>query len=126
MPPIRVVIANSAEAVIASPVNVSSPDSQSFATVHATTDIPETVARLRAQLAVVDLEVVSFSELGELCKEFPATAFVCTHRLADDAMWARALAAGAVDCCLSADLQSIVENANKYVAIKEAEATAAA
>ena len=126
MPPIRVVIANSAEAIIASPVNVSSPDSKSFATVHATTDIRETVARLRAQLAVVDLEVVSFSELGEMCKEFPATAFVCIHRLADDAMWARALAAGAVDCCLSADLPRIVENANTYAAIKGAEATAAA
>jgi len=124
MPPIRVVVANSAEAIVASPVNVSSPGSPSFATVHATTDIRETVARLRAQLAVVDLEFVSFSELGELCKEFPATAFVCIHRLADDAMWARALAAGAVDCCLSADLERIVENANSYVAIKEATAAA--
>jgi len=122
--PIRVVIANSAEAIVASPVNLSGPDSTSFATVHATTDIRDTVARLRAQLAVVDLEVVSFSELGELCKEFPATAFVCIHRLADDAMWARALAAGAVDCCLSADLERIVENANSYVAIKEATAAA--
>jgi len=126
MAPIRVVIANSAEAIVGSPVNVSSPDSSSFATVHATTDIRETVARLRAQLAVVDLEVVSFSELGELCKEFPGTAFVCIHRLADDAMWARALAAGAVDCCLSADLERIVGNAYSYVAIKGAEATAAA
>ena len=124
MPPIRVVVAKSAEAIVASPVNLSGPDSTCFATVHATTDIRETVARLRAQLAVVDLEVVSFSELGELCSEFPATAFVCVHRLADDAMWARALAAGAVDCCLSADLERIVENANSYVAIKEATAAA--
>jgi len=124
MPPIRVVIANSVEAIVGSPVSVSGPDSPIFATVHVTTEIRETVARLRAQLAVVDLEVVSFSELGELCKEFPATAFVCVHRLADDAMWARALAAGAVDCCLSADLERIVENANSYVAIKEATAAA--
>src|SRR3974377_2119041 len=93
--PIRVVIANSAEAIVASPVNLSGPDSTCFATVHATTDIRETVARLRAQLAVVDLEVVSFSELGELCKEFPATAFVCIHRLAADALWGAALSAGA-------------------------------
>jgi len=126
MPPIRVVIANSAETIVASPVSVSSPDSQSFATVHVTADIRGTVARLRAQIAVVDLEVVSFSDLGELCKEFPATAFVCIHRLADDAMWAQALAAGAVDCCVSADLPRIVENANSYAAGKEAEATAAA
>ena len=124
MPPIRVVIANSVEAIVGSPVSVSGPDSPIFATVHVTTEIRETVARLRAQLAVVDLEVVSFSELGELCKEFPATAFVCVHRLADDAMWARALAAGAVDCCLSADLERIVENANSYVAIKKATAAA--
>ena len=124
MPPIRVVIANSVEAIVGSPVSVSGPDSPIFATVHVTTEIRETVARLRAQLAVVDLEVVSFSELGELCKEFPATAFVCVHRLADDAMWARALAAGAVDCRLSADLERIVENANSYVAIKKATAVA--
>lgn len=126
MPPIRVVISNSVEAILASPVNVSSPDSLNFATVHATTEIRDTVPRLRAQLAVVDLEVVSLSELAELCREFPATAFVSIHRLADEAMWAQALAAGAVDCRVSADLPRIVENAHSYVAIKEAEATAAA
>ena len=45
------------------------------------------------------------------------------HRLADDAMWAQALAVGAVDCCLSRDLPRILENADRYIAIKEAEAT---
>ena len=41
-------------------------------------------------------------------------------------MWMQALAAGAVDCCVSADLPRILENADRYVAIKEAEASTAA
>jgi hypothetical protein len=97
---------------------------QNLTTVHAAASVRESVPRLRAQLAIVDLEVVSFSELADLCREFPATAFVCVHRLADDSMWMQALASGAVDCCLSADLSRILENADRYVAIKEAGAAA--
>lgn len=124
MQPIRVVVANSVEAlpkaVLASPYR----GVQNLTTVHATAEVRETVPRVRAQLAIVDLEVVTYSEVAELCREFPATAFVCVHRLADDAMWMKSLAAGAVDCCSSADLSRILENADRYVAIK-ANSTAA-
>jgi hypothetical protein len=126
MPPVRVVVANRVEALPKSLLTASSRESQIFATVHATSEVRETVPRLRAQLAIVDLEVVSFSELADLCNEFPATAFVCTHRLADDSMWTQALSAGAVDCCQSTDLPLILESADRYVAIKKAEATTAA
>ncbi len=37
---------------------------------------------------------------------------VCTHRLADEHMWAEALAAGALDCCFDDDWQSIVRALN--------------
>src|SRR5208282_2497669 len=50
------------------------------------------VARLRAPFAVVDLELIGLPELKRLCAQFPSTAFVCIHRLADDRMWAEALA----------------------------------
>src|ERR1039458_1469984 len=40
------------------------------------------------------LELISMAELKKLCSQFPSTAFVCVHRLADDQMWTEALAMG--------------------------------
>jgi len=126
MSPVRVVFANPSQELPKSLLSVTRRELPNFATVHATAEMREMVPRLRAQLAVVDLEMISFQELAELCREFPATAFVCIHRLADDAMWAQSLAAGAVDCCSAADLPWILQNAERYVAIKNLEATSAA
>ena len=126
MPRVRVVIANPAETLPKSTYKSSNRESQNLTTVHGAAEIRATVPRLRAQLAIVDLELVTFLELAELCKEFPSTAFVCIHRLADDTMWTQALAAGAVDCCVGTDLPRILENADRYVAIKQAEASTAA
>jgi len=75
------------------------------------------VARFRASFAVLDLELIRLAEVKELCSEFPATAFVCVHRLADDLMWSQALAAGAMDCCLTSDLKSILDASERYVAL---------
>ncbi len=99
---------------------------QNVATVSNVDEIRSTIARLRAPLAVVDLELVNFSELGELCQEFPATAFVSTHRLADDAMWSQSLAMGAVDCCLASDVPKILQASDRYAAIRQSQATPAA
>ena len=88
-------------------------------------DVRTTVARFRAPFAVVDLELVSIAELKQLCRQFPATAFVCIHRLADDKMWSEALAAGAVDCCCSADLQGILQASERYVVISRGRPAAA-
>jgi hypothetical protein len=126
MPPVRVVIAHPVDALPRLQATFAGSESQKPATVHAVSDIRATVPRLRAQLAIVDLELVSFPELAALCREFPATAFVCVHRLADEEMWAQALASGAVDCCLSTELPRILENADRYVTMKEAEASTAA
>jgi hypothetical protein len=126
MPPVRVVIANPVHELPKFLPAASDSRLQNLTTVHSLSDIRATVPRLRAQLAILNLEVVTLPELAELCSEFPATAFVCVHRLADDAMWMQSLTAGAVDCCLSADLSRILENADRYVAIKEAEASTAA
>ncbi len=88
-------------------------------------EIASAVARFRAPFAVVDLELVDFAKLKSLCAEFPATAFVCIHRLADDRMWADALAMGAVDCCHSSDLRGILMASDRYVVLSRARSTAA-
>jgi hypothetical protein len=123
---VRVVLANPSAELPKSLLSVPRRELPNFATVHAAAEIRNMVPRLRAQLAVVDLEMITFQELADLCHEFPATAFVCIHRLADDAMWAQSLAAGAVDCCSTADLPWIMQNAERYVTLKQAEATSAA
>ena len=103
-------------------VVVAQPDQQSaealavslrhhFKAVYVARDFEEAraaVPRRRADLLVVDLELTSLAGIEQLRLELPATAVVCTHRLADQALWKRALAAGALDCCHTSDVRSIV------------------
>ena len=87
-----------------------------FKAVHVASDFAEvrqSVPRHRADLLVIDLELASLPEIEQLRREMPATAVVCTHRLADEELWTRALAAGAVDCCHSSDIRSIVLAADR-------------
>jgi len=84
------------------------------------------LVRLRAPFAVVDLELIGMAELKKLCSQFPSTAFVCIHRLADDRMWSEALAAGAVDCCHSSDVHGILLASERYVVLSRAHVAAAA
>jgi len=126
MGPINIVLAHRDPALTENLVRSIQKRFRIVETANSPDEIRCTVARLRAQLAIVDLELINFSELEELCREFPATAFVCTHRLADDGMWSQSLAMGAVDCCLASDLQTIVQASDRYVAIKESVATSAA
>ncbi len=88
-------------------------------------ELKSAVARFRAPFAVIDLELVGLGELKELCQNFPATAFVCIHRLADDHMWSEALAMGAVDCCHCDDLHGILMASEKYVVLSRSRAAAA-
>ncbi len=84
------------------------------------------VARYRAPFAVVDLELVGLNELQQLCHDFPTTAYVCIHRLADDRMWSDALAAGAVDCCHCDDLAGILMASERYVVLCRGRSASAA
>lgn len=113
MKPLTVVVAQgdpqAAEALAASLLN-------HFKAVHVARSLEEarnSVPKHRADLLVVDLELASLPEVEQLRRELPATAVVCTHRLADEELWARALAAGAVDCCHSSDVRSIVLAADR-------------
>ncbi len=85
-------------------------------------EVRSAVARFRAPFAVVDLELIPPAELKTLCQEFPATAFVSIHRLADDRMWSDALAMGAVDCCHSEDAHGILLASERYVVLSRARA----
>ena len=66
-----------------------------FRVVHLAGDVDElwrAIPKNRADVAIVDLELVSLCEVQQLKREFAATTVVCTHRLADEKMWADALA----------------------------------
>ena len=71
----------------------------------------EDIVKQRASLAIIDVENAGFEEIHRLHLEFPHVSILCTHRLADEAMWAEALSAGASDLCDTFDLASIVRSA---------------
>jgi DNA-binding response OmpR family regulator len=88
--------------------------SNRFSSVHLTRSLEElriSIARYRAEVAVLDLEKASLLELSTLRSDFPAACIVCTHRCADEEMWAAALDAGASDVCTSGDTSGIVHAA---------------
>jgi hypothetical protein len=125
MRPINVVLAHH-DAVAADDLVASlNKQFRNLAIANSAGEIAPAVARLRAPFAVVDLELVGFPKLKSLCSEFPATAFVCIHRLADDRMWSEALASGAVDCCQSGDLQGILLASERYVVLTRTRSVAA-
>jgi len=75
-------------------------------------NIRNEILRSRAALAVVDLELVPLAEVKELCREL-GIRVVCTHRLADENLWAAVLGAGAEDWCSSNDVPGIVSAAER-------------
>jgi DNA-binding NtrC family response regulator len=62
-------------------------------------EIRTTLARYRADVLVLDLENSHLEDVNSLVKEFPRLSVVCTHRLADEELWAEALRHGAADMC---------------------------
>jgi DNA-binding NarL/FixJ family response regulator len=85
-------------------------------------ELRQAIPKNRADVAIVDLELASFSEVQQLKREFSATTIVCTHRLADEKMWMDALAAGASDCCYSSDVRAIVLAASHTKTVSHAHA----
>jgi DNA-binding NtrC family response regulator len=75
---------------------------QHFQSVHLARSHEElrpTIARNRAQVLVLDMEKSFWGEVERLHREFPSLSIVCTHRLADEELWAEALNQGAADIC---------------------------
>ena len=66
------------------------------------------IPRHRADIAIIDLELVDVNDVEELHHDFPPTNIICTHRLADEELWTASLNAGAHDCCMCDDVRSIL------------------
>lgn len=94
--------------------NLADSFAKIFRTVHVTSSLPDAltaVIKHKANVAVVDMEVVSSGEIEQFLSELPHLRVVCNHRIADDELWMTALNAGAADCCISSDIKSIVNAA---------------
>jgi DNA-binding response OmpR family regulator len=83
-------------------------------------DIP----RHRADVAVLDIEASCLTDVARLHREFPGVSIVCTHRVADEEMWAAALNAGASDMCPACDTQGILLSAERSALLEHARASA--
>jgi DNA-binding NarL/FixJ family response regulator len=81
---------------------------RSVAVARSLDELRDAIPKHHADVAIVDLELVGLPELEHLHQSFRKTSIVCTHRVADEEMWASALAAGASDMCSSSDVDSIV------------------
>lgn len=79
--------------------------------VQSLAELRNRIAKHRADVAVLDIETASLSEVEHLSHDFPGASIVCTHRVADEEMWAAALQAGAADVCPADDIPSIVRAA---------------
>ncbi len=85
--------------------------SSSYFTVHTVRsldDLRTSMVKHHTDVAILDLEVASLKALQCLCREFPHTSMVGTHRLADEELWASALRAGAVDVCPADDANAVL------------------
>jgi len=76
--------------------------------VRSVNELRADVAKHRAEVVILDIEVASISDVERLSHEFPGIGIVCTHRLADEEMWTAALNAGATDICPSYDTRGIL------------------
>jgi len=85
-------------------------------------DLLHSIPKHRADVAIVDLELANLEQVQQLSKKFTGTTIVCTHRLADERMWAEALAVGAADCCHTSDVRAIVLAATNVKPLSHAHA----
>lgn len=96
-----------------------------FRLVNVARDLEElrlAIPRHSADVAIVDLERTGLEVVRQLHDDFAATSIVCTHRLADERLWAQALGAGAVDCCAGSDVRAIVLAATHTLVVPHAHA----
>ena len=73
-------------------------------------EIRPAISRYRANVLVLDLERSGLKDVQELHREFPGLSIVCTHRLADEELWAEALRSGASDMCVPNRTDDIVRS----------------
>lgn len=96
-----------------------------FSMVHVAESLEELrllIPRYRTDVAIVDVELVRLAEIERIHREFPGVSLVCTHRVADEEMWATVLNAGASDMCPTYDTRSIVMSTMRQYAQSHAAA----
>ena len=71
-------------------------------------DLRATITKHRAEVLVVDMEGAHLQMVERLHRDYPAICIVCTHRVADEQMWAAALDVGASDYCQTSDTEGIL------------------
>jgi DNA-binding NarL/FixJ family response regulator len=81
---------------------------RSVAVARSLEELREAIPKNNADAAIVDLELIDLPDVERLHRVYRNTAIVCTHRCADEEMWAAALAAGAGDMCSSQDVNGII------------------
>jgi len=118
MKPLNVVIAQmdpkKAEAIAASLHNYF----RSVSVARSKEELCHAIPRRRADVAVIDLEMITFAELAQLHRDLPATALVCTHRIPDEEMWTGAMSAGAADVCENQNVGTVVDSTLRSVGVK--------
>lgn len=108
MQPLGVVLLQRDAGVAQSLVSALSRSFRSVQQVHSLFDLRTSIAKRRARVAILDMEAASLTDVEHLSHEFPGACIVCTHRCADEEMWAAALNAGASDVCTSWDTRGIL------------------
>jgi DNA-binding NtrC family response regulator len=91
----------------------------SFHSIHPVRSLGElrtNIAKHRAQVVILDMELASIEDVERLSREFPGTCIICTHRLADEQMWTAALNAGAADIVSAGDCRGILSAAQRTAA----------
>lgn len=108
MQPLDVVLLQRDQSAAGRIVSALTGTSASVHQTHSLVELRSAIARYRASIAIVDMEVASISDVEHLSREFPKACLVCTHRLADEGMWTAALSAGAADVCPPSDTTTIM------------------
>lgn len=87
-------------------------------------DLRAAIAKHRAKVVIMDVELSSLADVNQLRREFPRVSIVCTHRLADEEMWAAVLEAGADDIFPSSDTGGILRSALRNATLERSAAAA--
>jgi len=80
------------------------------------------LATHRAEVLVMDMEGAHLELVERMHRDFPAVCIVCTHRVADESMWAAALDVGASDYCQTSDTEGILLAAIRNTSVKHSAA----
>jgi DNA-binding NarL/FixJ family response regulator len=122
MKPLNVVLLQSDSSVAQLIASALANTFSSVRQVQSLGELRTSIAKHRAGIAILDMEAASISDVEHLSREFPTACIVCTHRLADEDLWAAALNAGAADVCPPSDTRGILRTALRNASMTQSAA----